>query len=113
MTADGRAGFLDWGGVKAGHWAREVCYFMAGALGVEDRRTHEADLLRGYLDALSGHVAGPAPAWDEAWLSYRRHFLHGLLWFLCPTQMQPVDIINANVERFAAAATDHEIDTLF
>jgi hypothetical protein len=113
VTADGRAAFLDWGGVKAGHWAREVCYFMAGALGVDDRRAHEEELLRGYLDVLSGHDAVPAPGWDEAWLSYRRHFLHGLLWFLCPTQMQPVDIINANVERFAAAATDHEVDSLF
>ena len=113
VTAGGRAGFLDWGGVTAGHWAREVCYFMAGALSPEDRRAHEEDLLRSYLDALAAGGAEPVPSWDEAWLSYRRHCLHGLLWFLCPTQMQPVDIINANVERFAIAATDHEVDTLF
>lgn len=113
VAADGRPGFLDWGGVKAGHWAREVCYFLAGALGVEDRRTHEEELLHEYLDALAGHGAEPLPAWDDAWLDYRRHLVHGLLWFLCPTQMQPVDIINANVERFAAAAVDHDVDRLF
>ena len=54
-----------------------------------------------------------APDWDAAWLTYRRHFLHGLLWFLCPTQMQPVEIINASVERFALACTDHDVATLF
>ena len=57
--------------------------------------------------------ADPVPGWDEAWLSYRRHMLHGLLWFLCPTQMQPLEIINANVERFGAAASDHQVDRLF
>jgi hypothetical protein len=113
IDATGRAGFLDWGGVKAGHWAREICYFLAGALSINDRRAHEADLLRGYLDALASTGAAPVPRWDDAWLDYRRHLLHGLLWFLCPTQMQPVEIINANVERFGTAATDHEVETLF
>jgi len=113
ITAAGGAGFLDWGGVKAGHWAREVCYFLAGALAPRDRRAHEEQLLRGYLDGLAAGGVDEPPAWDEAWHSYRRHFLHGLLWFLCPTQMQPVEIINASVERFAAAATDHDIAALF
>jgi hypothetical protein len=113
VTADGGAAFLDWGGVKAGHWAREVCYFLAGALSIDDRRAHEVALLQGYLDGLAAHGVADPPVWDDAWLTYRRHFLHGLLWFLCPTQMQPVDIINANVERFAVACTDHDVATLF
>ena len=113
LTADGGAGFLDWGGVKAGHWAREVCYFLAGALSPGDRGAHEVALLEGYLDGLAGFGVADPPSWDDAWLTYRRHFLHGLLWFLCPTQMQPVDIINANVERFAVACVDHEIADLF
>ncbi len=113
VTAAGGAGFLDWGGVKAGHWAREVCYFLVGALGIDDRRDHDQEMLRGYLDALAGCGADPVPTWDEAWLTYRQHCVHGLLWFLCPTQMQPVEIINASVERFAVAATDHEVDALF
>jgi hypothetical protein len=86
---------------------------VAGALSIEDRRTHEESLLRGYLAALAAGGADPVPGWDEAWLSYRRHMLHGLLWFLCPTQMQPLEIINANVERFGAAASDHQVDRLF
>ncbi|MGE4607717.1 MAG: phosphotransferase [Myxococcota bacterium] len=113
IDADGRPGFLDWQSICAGHWGREVCYFVAGALSIEDRRTHEESLLRGYLDALAAGGADPVPGWDEAWLSYRRHMLHGLLWFLCPTQMQPLEIINANVERFGAAASDHQVDRLF
>jgi hypothetical protein len=112
VTADGGAAFLDWGGVKAGHWAREVCYFLAGALSPDDRRDHEVELLEGYLGGLAA-AGADAPDWDAAWLTYRRHFLHGLLWFLCPTQMQPVEIINASVERFALACTDHDVATLF
>ncbi len=110
---DGRPGFLDWGGVTAGHWAREVCYFLAGALSPEDRRSHERELLDRYLGGLDVGGVGDPPRWGEAWDDYRRHFVHGLLWFLCPTQMQPEAIINANVERFAVAATDHEVDDLF
>ncbi|MDG2027764.1 MAG: aminoglycoside phosphotransferase family protein [Acidimicrobiales bacterium] len=113
VTADGGAGFLDWGGVTAGHWAREVCYFMAGALAPADRQAHEERLLQVYLEALASHGVADPPSYDAAWLSYRRHILHGLLWFLCPTQMQPVEIINANVERFAVAASDHGIQALF
>jgi len=113
LDADGRPGFLDWGGVTAGHWAREVCYFLAGALSTDDRRAHERDLLAGYLDALTELGVTAAPVADEAWLDYRRHLVHGLLWFLCPTQMQPEAIINANVARFGAAVTDHEAASLF
>jgi hypothetical protein len=111
--AHGRPGFLDWQGIRAGHWGREICYFLAGALSIEDRRNHEQPLLRDYLAALAAHRADPLPDWDEAWLTYRRHMLHGLLWFLCPTQMQPLEIINANVARFGAAAIDHGVDRLF
>lgn len=112
LDADGRPGFLDWGGVTTGHWAREVCYFLAGALDPETRRRYEADLLRGYLDVLGSAVDDP-PSWDAAWLDYRRHLLHGLLWFLCPLQMQPLEIIDANVRRFATACVDHDVDQLF
>ncbi|MDH3704892.1 MAG: aminoglycoside phosphotransferase family protein [Acidimicrobiia bacterium] len=110
---DGRPGFLDWGGVTTGHWAREVCYFLAGALSIDDRRAHEQDLLAHYLDSLAGHGVADPPQPDVAWLDYRRHLVHGLLWFLCPTPMQPEAVINANVERFGAAVTDHDVRSLF
>lgn len=112
VDAGGRPGFLDWGGVTAGHWAREVCYFLAGALTPDDRRTNETDLLRLYLDALGTEVHD-TPSWEEAWLDYRRHLLHGLLWFLCPPEMQPIEVIDANVQRFSAACIDHDVDRLF
>ena len=113
VTSDGSAGFLDWGGVKAGHWGREICYFLTGALSIEDRRAHEEDLIREYLTVLASAGADPVPSWDEAWLTYRRHMVHGLNWFLCPIEMQPLDIIMANVERFATGSTDHEAGSLF
>jgi hypothetical protein len=113
IDAAGGAGFLDWGGVRAGHWAREVCYFLTGALSIEDRRTYEQMLLKQYLASLLAYGADPVPTWEGAWRTYRRHCLHGLLWFLCPTQMQSIDTINANVERFGTAVTDHAVATLF
>jgi hypothetical protein len=112
VDESGTPGFLDWGGVKAAHWAREICYFLVGALGIDDRRAHEEALLGEYLDRLAGAGADPVPTWDDAWLDYRRHVVHGLLWFLCPTAMQPLAVIVANVERFAAAARDHGVDAL-
>jgi aminoglycoside phosphotransferase (APT) family kinase protein len=62
----GRTGFLDWGIVMLSTPMRDVSYFLTMAMDVEDRRRHEADLLREYLDA-----AGRPMAFDEAWRAHR------------------------------------------
>lgn len=80
---------------------------MVGALSVEDRRASDADLLRHYLDVLEA-TAGTAPTFDEAWLAFCRHHLPGLLFALCPPEMQPPEICIAMRERYAAAAVEHE-----
>jgi hypothetical protein len=97
MSVDAVRGALDTG--------RPLCFCHGDA--------HEEELLRGYLLGLAERGADPAPNWDDAWTSYRRHAVHGLLWFLCPTQMQPLEVITASVGRFATAATDHGADALF
>jgi hypothetical protein len=68
----GRVGFLDWGLVSVGTPLRDVSYFLAMALSIEDRRKHERELLRHYLEfcRANGH------AWmsfDEAWRTHRLH----------------------------------------
>jgi len=68
----GRTGFLDWGMVRLGTPMRDVSYFLAMSLDVEDRREHERALLAHYLDvrrALGGDPIDP----DEAWLRHRLH----------------------------------------
>ena len=69
----GRTGFLDWGIVSLGTPLRDVSYFLAMALSIEDRRRHERDLLRHYLDVRAAGAGGAPIDFDEAWRSHRIH----------------------------------------
>lgn len=103
-----RPAFLDWQGVCIAPPMDDVAYFIAGALSVADRRAHERDLLRLYLDALAA-AGGPAPVdWDDLWLDYRQHHLHGFLWSLTGPRMQPRERVFAMSERHVAAIEDHD-----
>ncbi len=68
----GRTGFLDWGIVNVGSPMRDVSYFMTMAMGIEDRRAHEQDLLRHYLDVRRAAGGAPIP-FDDAWFEHRLH----------------------------------------
>ena len=72
----------------------------------DDRREHEQDLLRHYLSALASHGV-PAPAWNEAWLTYRSYLVHGFFWAVLPTAWQPVECSVPMAERYIAAMQDH------
>lgn len=106
LDAAGRACWLDWQVAQRGHWATDVSYHIATVLSVEDRRAHEADLLRHYLETLRSLGVTP-PAWDEAWSSYRVGFVHG--WFLWViTQISSRAVVLVHIPRLAAALTDHD-----
>lgn len=105
--ADGALRFLDWQTASLAPWADDVAYFLVGILDIEQRRHNEADLLRHYLSALAG-AGGPRLSFDEAWTDYRRHHLHGLMFALCPPEMQPADVCMLMGDRYATAAIDHE-----
>lgn len=105
FTREGRAGFLDWQNTMHGPWMHDVAYLIATALTVADRRDHERELLREYLDAL-GRAGGTPPGFDEAWLRYRRHLAHPFCWVLTPESMQPEENCSAIAERICAAMTD-------
>jgi hypothetical protein len=107
---DGAPAFLDWQTAMVGPWAHDVATFLGAALPVAGRRDAEHQLLRHYLDRLTAHGVEPVPSWDEAWLAYRQHLLHGFLWVLTPEEMQPVEITAENTLRFSAAVDD--LDTL-
>jgi Ser/Thr protein kinase RdoA (MazF antagonist) len=68
----GRTGFLDWGIINVGSPMRDVGYFLTMAMDVEERRRHERDLLRHYLDARHA-MGGSRIGLDEAWMSHRLH----------------------------------------
>lgn len=106
---DGRVDFLDWQGVMLAPWADDVAYFIISALTVENRRAYERDLLTEYLAVLRS-FGGPVIAESEAWLEYRRHALHGLVWQVTPDAMQHLDVVTAMATRYVEAIND--LDTL-
>jgi len=104
---DGALRFLDWQTTCLAPWADDVAYFLVGVLDVEERRAREQELLGHYLAALSA-TGAPAPGFDDAWLAYRQHHLHGLMFALCPPEMQPPEVCTLMGDRYATAAIDHE-----
>jgi aminoglycoside phosphotransferase (APT) family kinase protein len=66
----GRTGFLDWGLVVVSTPLRDVSYFLNMSLSIEDRREHERDLLRHYLDVRQA-LGGEVISFDEAWKTHR------------------------------------------
>jgi hypothetical protein len=49
---------------------RDVSYFLTMSVDIEERREHEQDLLRGYLDALRA-AGGVDISFDDAWEVHR------------------------------------------
>jgi aminoglycoside phosphotransferase (APT) family kinase protein len=68
----GRTGFLDWGILRVGAPMRDASYLLMMAMSIEDRRRHERDLLRHYLEA-RGALGGERIEFDDAWSAYRLH----------------------------------------
>ncbi len=110
IAADGRTGLFDWQLTRLGHWSHDVGYFVVSALGVEDRRRHERELLGSYLDALGrGGVRPPSPV--SAWERYRGTPAFGLATWLHTLSfgsLQSTDVCMATIGRFAAAYEDLE-----
>lgn len=109
FDADGAAGVLDWQSFSKGVWSHDVTYFMCSALDMADRRKHDRDLLRYYLDRLNAEGVTNPPSFDEALEAFRLQIVDGLFyWMVNPVEWQ-VEVNNAAVAaRFAAAALDHD-----
>lgn len=100
-------GYLDWQHVMRGHWAFDLSGLMVTALSVEDRRERERDLLGHYLRELRTRGAD-APAFDAAWLDYRRYAGWAFMWVMCPVDAHAEAICTAHTERACAAIDDLE-----
>jgi hypothetical protein len=109
-SLDGRTGFYDWQLARTGNWSHDVGYFIGASLDVGDRRRHERGLLAGYLERLTGAGAA-APDWDTAWERYRATPAFGLATWLHTISfgsLQPVEVCETTIARFAAAYDDLE-----
>ena len=102
----GRACWLDWQITQWGHWSIDVSYHLATVLDIADRRAHEVDLLRHYLEELAANDVRPPP-WDEAWARYTTGFSWGyFLWVI--TTISSRDVVMLHIPRLGAALADHE-----
>jgi hypothetical protein len=114
LLPDGRCGLLDWQLMGRGHPMHDVSYIIATALNIADRRAHEQDLLRFYLDrlALSGVV--DAPMFDVAWTEYRRSMIWTVYvgWLTTPVVNYGWEINVMNHLRLITAFDDLETGKL-
>jgi aminoglycoside phosphotransferase (APT) family kinase protein len=101
-------GFYDWQHPRIGSWEHDVGYFLVSALAIEDRRSHERELIDRYLAGLA-KTGVQVPSHAEAWLRYRRTPAYGLgVWLttLGVKNYQRHENSLACIERFAAASMD-------
>lgn len=87
-----------------------LAIFIVSALSVEDRRLHERNLLKIYLDSLT--VGAEQPDFDEAWLRYRCSPAYGLPIWICTgaeDDYQKPEICQNLAQRFGNAFV--ELDT--
>ena len=109
---DGTPGYLDFQAYVRCAALHDLNYLVVGGLSPEDRRRHDRDLLDVYLDDL--RALGVPDIWprEEAWDRFRRHTMHGMMWFLSPIEMQPAEVCEAHGWRFGSAAADYDLANL-
>lgn len=107
IGANGRPGLVDWQGAHINSALHDVSFFINGILSIEDRKAHDKDIFRHYLNSLH-KSGGPKIEFDDIWPEYQKHTLHGYLWALTPPEMQPAEQTNAISARYSAAIVDNE-----
>jgi hypothetical protein len=107
LDGAGRPSFVDWQLVQRAPWYLDVGYHLSSALTVEDRRVHEKDLLRHYLECVAA-AGADAPTFDEAWSGIRRGILHGFYLWGITLKVDPA-ITTTLLERLGTAAADHDV----
>jgi hypothetical protein len=108
VLPDDEVGFLDWQVLRRGNSSLDLGYFLQGAVTIDDRRAHEADLLDEYRAAL-GLPAEELPTREEIWLRYRASVAHGLAIWLATFSYegwQRPEVCLALVQRYATAFVD-------
>jgi hypothetical protein len=107
IDAAGKPGFVDWQLVQRASWEIDVGYHIAASLPVHDRRAHELDLLRHYLDCLSASGI-ESPTFDEARQVLHRGIVVGLFLWAITLHVNPA-VTTTLLERLGTAASDHNV----
>lgn len=111
---DGQCGLLDWQLMGRGHPMHDVSYIIATALSIADRRVHERDLLRYYLDQLAANGVIDAPSFNTSWAEYRRSMIWNVYvgWLTTPVVNYGWEINVMNHLRLVTAFEDLETGKL-
>jgi hypothetical protein len=109
---DGSPGYLDFQAYVRCAGLHDVNYMIVGSLTPEDRRANDRQLLKLYLAELTSLGVPDVWAWDEAWERFKRHTMHGMLWFTTPAAMQPIEVVEPSGIRFGLAAGDYDLANL-
>lgn len=67
---------FDWQSAMLAPGIIDASYFLGAGLEVEDRRTHEESLMRGYHKTLLSHGVEDYP-WEQCWAEYKMHAVAG------------------------------------
>ena len=97
---------IDWQLVQRGPWYLDVGYHIACALGSDDRRRTEPDLLSHYLEHLAAQ-GGEAPSWDEAWGLIPVGMVYGFFLWAITLKVAP-EVTTAMLGRLGPAVADHD-----
>jgi Phosphotransferase enzyme family len=103
---NGKPGLLDWSGTMWGPPMIDLSEFLVTSLAIADRREHEVDLIKYYLQQLAAYVVNNPLSFEQAWLSYRRNAVWGFTSATCPASLQPDDVLSPYTERYMAAIAD-------
>ncbi|EOA89367.1 hypothetical protein ACJQWK_09439 [Exserohilum turcicum] len=107
---DGAPRFLDWQVIHIGSAFHDVAYFIGAALSIEDRRAREWDIVQHYLCTLEKFgVESLSVAEPEVASEYKKGFLSGIGWIMCPYEMQVKECVYPMALRYAAALDDHKV----
>jgi hypothetical protein len=109
LLPDDSAGLLDWQLMVRGYCMHDVNYLITTALPIDQRRRHEAALLRRYLARLTECGVPDAPDFDTAWREYGRTLIWGVYigWLTTSVVNYGWEINTVNLLRLAAAYEDH------
>ncbi|KAJ4111502.1 hypothetical protein NW768_011856 [Fusarium equiseti] len=107
ISPTGEPGFLDWQVVHPGSAMTDVTCFIVSSLSIDDRRHHEKELLKVYLEALHGK-GGPEMQLEDVWGEYRRQAFHGFAWAVSGPMIRSREITDAMTERHCAAIVDYK-----
>jgi len=112
-----RLGFFDWGCFARAPAMRDIGYFLCMALSIDDRRRHERELIRRYLEQCR-RLGSPALSFDAAFEAHRLQASYCVV-AAAPAVLNPRAPGDPNgvyaghfVARASAAVKDLEVEAL-